>query len=342
MYSDARAIEQAMKALARKDGIWPSQVQVHHRLEMLYRDRLLSRVFSGGEPSPWILKGGSSILARTLEGRRTHDADIQITASTIDTASRDLQQLVHQDLGDHIRFEIKKEKEIIGQEGAVTAGRSLTFTTLIGNKRVNDSQIDLVITPPPTGRIESVDPIGLPRLGPLRSYPYRLYPVVDQIADKICAMHSTFGAHESSREKDLVDLVVLTRTQHFTAEELRVAIATAFYRRGEELPTHITAPSSWGNKFSKLAKLTPLCRDVTDINDALAEVRACLEPALTQETRGAVWSSTSGWKQLAANTDLTANTDSASSTHGEIWVEEHMRNGKLIDGHWRRRATRSN
>lgn len=342
MYSDARAVDQAIKALARKDSAWETDSQVHRRLETLFRDRLLSRVFSDGESAPWLLKGGSGILARIPNGRRTHDADIQINAGQIDSATEDLQRLLDRDLGDHMRFELRHQEDITGQEGAVTAGRGLTFSTFIGKKRVNDSHIDLVIAPPPTGKIECFDPVGLPRLDKLQSHPYRLYPVVDQIADKICAMHLTFGNRESSREKDLVDLVALTRTQHFNADELRVAIATAFYRRGEEMPARITAPASWGSGFTKLARQTPICRDVTDINDALSEVRACLEPALTQETRGAVWSSTAGWKQLAANTNLTASTDGADGAHGEIWVEEHMRNGKLVEGHWRRRATRSN
>ncbi len=45
------------------------------------------------------------------------------------------------------------------------------------------------------------------------SYPYRLYPVANQIADKVCATLADYHGRPSSREKDLVDLVVIAVTQ---------------------------------------------------------------------------------------------------------------------------------
>ncbi|MGH8777149.1 MAG: hypothetical protein ACRDWI_19065 [Jiangellaceae bacterium] len=51
--------------------------------------------------------------------------------------------------------------------------------------------------------------------GPLVTHPYRLYPVADQIADKVCATMETNypGGKRSSRVKELVDLVALAHTQ---------------------------------------------------------------------------------------------------------------------------------
>jgi hypothetical protein len=43
----------------------------------------------------------------------------------------------------------------------------------------------------------------------------RLYPVVDHIANKLCATQSTYGAaadRPSNRVRDLVDLVVFARS----------------------------------------------------------------------------------------------------------------------------------
>ena len=63
------------------------------------------------------------------------------------------------------------------------------------------------------------------------SYPYRLYPVADQVADKVCATIADYSGRPSSREKDLVDLVVIAVTQTVDAVSLRQAIATECAQR---------------------------------------------------------------------------------------------------------------
>ncbi len=54
----------------------------------------------------------------------------------------------------------------------------------------------------------------------LATPPIRLYPVVDHIADKLCATQATYGTNNdlpSSRVRDLVDLVVFARSQDVDA-----------------------------------------------------------------------------------------------------------------------------
>jgi hypothetical protein len=46
--------------------------------------------------------------------------------------------------------------------------------------------VDVVVGPPPVGRPEAVEPANRLHLRrPLITFPYRLYPVADQIADKV-------------------------------------------------------------------------------------------------------------------------------------------------------------
>ncbi len=62
--------------------------------------------------------------------------------------------------------------------------------------------VDVVVGPPPVGRPEVVEPANRLYLRqPLITFPYRLYPVVDQIADKVCAaMDAQYpGGKRSSR-----------------------------------------------------------------------------------------------------------------------------------------------
>ncbi|QTB90050.1 nucleotidyl transferase AbiEii/AbiGii toxin family protein [Bifidobacterium saguini] len=60
--------------------------------------------------------------------------------------------------------------------------------------------------------IEVIDPRNRPTLEKLETYPYRLYPIANQIADKVCAVVELIHGRESTRIKDLVDLVTIAIT----------------------------------------------------------------------------------------------------------------------------------
>jgi len=77
--------------------------------------------------------------------------------------------------------------------------------------------------------IEPVNRIDLPRL---TTFPYHLYPVERQIADKVYATIAEYSSGPSSREKDLVDLVVIANTQMVDATRVRKAIMTEARIRG--------------------------------------------------------------------------------------------------------------
>lgn len=66
-----------------------------------------------------------------------------------------------------------------------------------------------MVGPPPVGTIETIEPahrLAHPR--PLAAHPYRVFPIADQIAEKVCAtMYDKYpSGRRSSRVKDLVDL----------------------------------------------------------------------------------------------------------------------------------------
>src|SRR3546814_16056440 len=93
----------------------------------------------------------------------------------------------------------------------------------------------------------------------LVTHPYRLFPVVDQIADKVCATMRTDypGGRRSSRVKDLVDLVVLAQTQSVDLGELRVAIATKQALSGMAPFAAFTIPDTWHRTSPNTAQGLP-------------------------------------------------------------------------------------
>lgn len=83
----------------------------------------------------------------------------------------------------------------------------MKFTILIGLSQKGSLQVDLAVGAAITGEVTTTPPATALDLPRLVSHPYRLYPVVDQIADKVCATMTRYSERASSRERDLVDLV---------------------------------------------------------------------------------------------------------------------------------------
>ena len=122
------------------------------------------------------------------------------------------------------------------------------------------------------------------------THPYRLYPVVDQIADKVCATVDTYpGGKRSSRVKDLVDLVVLAQSQSVELTELRAAIEAKRLLSGLASFNHVDIPESWTHTYPDTASGVPTAETYT-AETAAELVAAFIDPALSKSSNAAVWS----------------------------------------------------
>ncbi|PPF32676.1 nucleotidyl transferase AbiEii/AbiGii toxin family protein [Pseudoclavibacter sp. AY1H1] len=342
-YGDARAVVSAMGAIAKNDDAWPTPRTVQERQLTLLQHRLLTRVFADGQQSGWMLKGGFGILARVPDGRFSTDVDVQRSGGDVPAAIADLQRLAATDADDHVRFVLKKRHALVGGE----SGASLSFECYIGQQRRGVLSMDVVVSPEPVGRVDVLPAANVPSRPFLSTVPYRMYPVTDQIADKICATVRRYGDEglASTRAKDLVDLVVLTRTQQFDADELRLAINTGLYRRGLSPISELTVPATWEQRYRELAAGVPHCRGVASVDAAVSEVNDCLVPVLRGEATGR-WNSTEGWgADQHAQVDTAVEVDQldgvsgpvSAGAGGQVWIQPHTRNGVEVSGHWRQR-----
>lgn len=140
------------------------------------------------------------------------------------------------------------------------------------------------------------EPAAALRLPRLASYPYRLYPVVDQIADKVCATLTDYGGHSSTREKDLVDLVILAATHDIDGDALSVALASEFRRRRLPQPGRFAVPAGWGRGYAKLSARVPACARHRTIASATELVARLVDPAFSGQSHNRTWlHQTSGW-----------------------------------------------
>lgn len=346
-YSNWQGVEQAMKAAAAASAS-SSGAGVGDLLVRARFDRFLSRVFAAGESSGWLLKGGTSILARVPEARHTQDLDLAASQATLDEAVEDLRIRVQRDYGDHLSFELVSVRATgQGDTQPDVQTRQVTFACFAGSggarKRFGEVKVDLVVGPPPTGDVEVVEPAARLQLArPLQSVPYRLFPLVDQIAEKVCATMSRAypGGRPSSRVKDLVDLVVIARTQTVPLRPLQLAIATQQIHSRLEPFEQLVIPEGWGKRYQAMATMTPPAAAVPTVDGASELMGAFLTPALApgRAPDAIAWRLDRGWVDSAelAEPALPAE-DAAAPGDGDVWVRSHTRAGHPIAGHWRSR-----
>lgn len=290
-YKDPRSVEMAIKEAAKAMNAADPSVSVNERIRQAYFDRLLCRVFSEGAVSEWVLKGGTGMLARIPDSRSTKDIDLFATGYTLDQSLVALRRLASVNLGDHFRFEYLSHSEsIAGDQQPYIDGYRVAFQAFLGTKKVSDIGVDLVVSVGDLTSVETIEPayrLALPRLV---THPYRLYPVERQIADKVCATMATYSGQPSSREKDLVDLVVIANTQTVNADFLRRSITREAALRGLDEIRALSIPDGWGRMYEQTAKSIPTCSGYERIEQAKDFMNAFLGADLLQSTALGTWS----------------------------------------------------
>lgn len=288
-YSAPAGVEAAISAAAKNAYAADPSISVSDRIRQEYFRRFLSRVFADGGDSGWLLKGGTGVLARVGSARTTTDVDLFRQNASLDVALSDLRRLAAIDLGDFFRFEYTTHTGAVAGQQTYADGYHITFDVYIGaNKRGNlgvDLVVNVIVTDEPT-ITPPANGLNLPRLV---SHDFRLYPVVDQIADKVCATLALYNGRASSREWDLVDLVVLAVSEDVDADKLRQALTAEARVRNIQLPESFAAPTSWGRRYAKDAKPVPACADYRTVDLALDLMHTFIDPALRDAVAGSTW-----------------------------------------------------
>ncbi|WIY84157.1 nucleotidyl transferase AbiEii/AbiGii toxin family protein [Propionimicrobium sp. PCR01-08-3] len=289
-YGTARGVEAAIKDAAKRAAAADPALDTNKRIQLEYFNRFLSRIFSEGADSEWVLKGGAGMLARIPSTRSTKDIDLYRQGFTLDQALVDLRRLAAIDLGDHFRFEYASHETTIGADAQpYTDGYRVTFNIFIGVTAKGSLHIDLAVGAGMTDQVTTATPATALELPRLISNPYRLYPVVDQIAGKVCATMTDYEGRVSSREKDLVDLIVFAVTQDIDGDALAVALDTERRRRQMEPFTAFSVPSTWGSGYVKLSKSVPHCSDYRAVGTAAELASQLLDPVLMRQAGGKIW-----------------------------------------------------
>jgi hypothetical protein len=260
-------------------------------------DRLLARVFSAPDADRWVLKGAAALLARLDVARHSKDIDLS-WPSTVDLneAEQAFRVAAGRNVGDFFGFEVGPAAPLVGDKGrrfAVVAG--------LGGRPFAAFSVDLVAGQSMTASPEAVPPLVAVEIPGLLRVSYLAYPLADHIADKVTACletHARSGGtvSVSSRYKDLVDLVLIARTQRPVAADLRRALLSETGRRGVGLPAEFVAPGPlWPAGYEAKATEVPHLGELGRYPAALALVKAMLDPVLAGTAAGRWDPSRAAW-----------------------------------------------
>lgn len=274
-----RALTDKLRALAAEDRQWPL---LDLQRQFAY-DRLLARLYMLDDD--WILKGATALLARHIAVRHTIDVDVYRAVSG-DQAERDVRAALLLDGGDWFTFEAGAGRRIADGVG----GTRIPINARLGTTTWSKFHVDVVAEGVAmTGTPDNVPALTDIALPGLPQPTYRAYPLLDHIADKVCAILERQGAtgRPSTRFKDLVDLVTLVAHACPMADEQYNALASEAGRRGFILPRRFEVPDRklWESGYAAEARRVYLPRART-LAQALAMLRPFIDPLLDRTAMG--------------------------------------------------------
>jgi hypothetical protein len=285
-----RALEDRLLARSQQTGLSLARL----RKEVAF-DRLLARLLDVA-PGQWVLKGGLALDYRFRDrARTTRDVDLAMAGGE-DGATSALVAAQAADLGDFFVFSVERTAKLDElQEGAAVryhvraelAGRLFEeFVIDVGFDLPPDSGVE-VLQGPELLAFAEIPPVDAPTLA-----------LEIQIAEKLHAYTRGYGQGgiQSTRVKDLVDLVLIATSRSIDAGELRSALDRTFAARGRQgLPESVPAPpEDWAVPFRRLASEVGLDGDLAAGHETASRL---LNPVLNGAAASGRWDpDTKGWR----------------------------------------------
>lgn len=285
-----RALDDRLQAVAKASGRNKQDLQ----REFLFQ-RFLALIFAVPD-GPWVLKGGIGLLMRVPPSRFSKDLDLlHLEEPTMEEAVEELRALAAPRDDDHLWFEIGDAVPNNRPENPVA---ELKVAGYFGAALYCVFPVDLALKPHLLAAPERHQPAPLVDMPGLAPPPEMLvYPITDQIADKVCAMYESHRDGDvSNRYRDLIDLVSIVSTLEFEAADVAKALASEAVRRKLKLPTAMTSPATlWIDGYRSYASETKIDPELHGLDEALAYVGACLDPLLDGSRTSGRWQPNVGW-----------------------------------------------
>jgi predicted nucleotidyltransferase component of viral defense system len=247
-------------------------------------ERFLARL-AASESSGWVLKGAFALELRLgLRTRTTKDIDLG-RADDEGAATEHLNAAVGVDLGDFFDFEVRRTPAL----DAATGFRAVRYAVRadLGGRRFEQFPVDVAFSEATPIQAEPLFGANSLEFADVAEPQLPVVALEQHVAEKLHAYTGTFGddERESTRVKDLVDLVLIGELAEIDAKRLRHALATTFEQRARQpLPNAIPLPpSSWARPYAVLAREVGIAVDI-EVGHAVAA--QLLDPLLRSEAGG--------------------------------------------------------
>jgi hypothetical protein len=229
-------------------------------------ERLLARLFQFEDP-PWLLKGGYALELRLKDmARSTLDLDMSVphpehlrpgategeVLSQAHLVYQRLRQSAQSDLGDGFVFLIKPPRQ--ESTGAPAGGLRCSVEARLSGRVFARFHLDVGLGDPVLGRPEWVKGLALLEFAGIPPARIALYPMAQQLAEKIHAYTFPWRDRDNTRVKDLVDMVLLLDAGEIQPELIKGALVATFEVRGTHpLPDQLPEPpADWAEPYAAL------------------------------------------------------------------------------------------
>jgi predicted nucleotidyltransferase component of viral defense system len=275
------ALEARLNAAARASGR-----PVGRARKLVTFTRLLARL-EHTAPDRWVLKGGFALELRLPgQARATRDVDIDWAAS-LDEATSALVEAAALTLDDFFEFDIQRVGDAdIGGAGGVR----FHADAYVGGRLFEPLLVDVGVGSefffPPADELTAPNLLDFAEIEPTHIRAIRLE---QHIAEKLHAYTRRYANDRpSSRAKDLIDIILMSKLACFELNRLREAVVRVFEARAtHDLPPTVPAPPrEWARPYRALADEVGLDPDLS-VGHRLAA--GFLDPVIADKPDAGRW-----------------------------------------------------
>jgi hypothetical protein len=286
-----KALEHRLLSSARHSGAPVSRLR-----KLVLFDRLLARLLIVA-PDRWILKGALALDFRMPEhARSTRDMDLAYHHDE-EVATADFIAAQSAELGDYFTFIVERTTKL----DAVLPSIAVRYhvVALLAGRVFDEAIVDVGLDNPlvsPPEELHGHDLLGFAEIAPIL---VPVLPLEQHVAEKIHAYARIYvGGRQSTRVKDLIDLVIIQAHAELNGDRLREALVLVFDKRGSGRPPPELAapPTHWTVPYQAMATAVGIDTDITTGFQLSARF---LNPVLARTVpHGARWSPILGrWTQ---------------------------------------------
>jgi hypothetical protein len=292
-YATAAAFRQALEDRLRTEAAASGLGIARLRKRVAFE--LLLRRLAAVAPDRWVLKGALALDFRFDSATRaTRDMDLG-RADDEEAAIEDFSAAQRLPLGDFFNFIVRRTDALDDADGDFRAVR-FQVTAELADRVFERFIVDVGFADSPSWTPDTIETSDLLSFAGIERIRVPALPLSFHLAEKVHAYTRRYGpaGHESTRPKDLVDILLIAESTTIDAASLRSALEVTFGQRDQQpLPSALPPPPErWREPFHRLASGVDV---EPELDDAFASAATFLDPILAGRVTGEWEPATRSW-----------------------------------------------